>query len=169
MKKFIRWAVIVLLAGITAASIYMYTVVEQEKNALMNSLKQMEMQIESLEADKQTLANEKQELLQAVSAKEELVQGLTLKNEELGQELQSCQDKFTEFDDNSQNSQKIIDQLNADIGLLKTEAASLKTENSYLRTTNNSLSNENASLKTELAAGRPGQEPAKGSVPPPRK
>ena len=169
MKKILRLVLIVLLAGITAASVYMYTVVEQEKNALMNSLKQIEMQVESLETDKQVLASDKQELVQKIASKEEVAQGLSQKNGELEKELQACEDKFSEFDANTQNAQRIIDQLNADIGALKTEAASLKTENSYLKTTNNSLSNENSSLRADVAACTTGQDAGKALVPPAKK
>ena len=160
MKKIIRIVVMVFLTGITAASVYMYTVSEQEKNTLMNLLKQTEMQVEALETDKQILTNDKQALLLEVSAKNEVQQSLLQKKEELEKELQACEEKFAEFDANTQNAQKTIDQLDADIGSLKTEIASLKTENAYLKTTNNSLNNENASLRAENTALKAEKESA---------
>jgi chromosome segregation ATPase len=166
MKKIIRLVLIVLLAGVTVASVYMYTVVEQEKSALMNSLKQMEMQVESLEADKQLLANDKQMLLQDIASKNETYQGLLQQKAKLEKELQACEEKFLEFDTNTQNAQQMIDQLTADVGSLRTEAASLKTENAYLKTTNNSLSNENSALRTEIAACKTGRVSEKSSVSP---
>lgn len=144
MKKFIPIIAIVILAGITAASVYMYIASEQEKNTLMNSLKQMEMQTEALEADKQALARE-------LSVKTEAEQNFEQKKEELEKSLQSCEDRLTELDDNARKTQKTLDLLTTDAASLKTEVASLKTENAYLKTTNNSLSSENAALKAEKA------------------
>lgn len=134
---------ILLLAGITAFSVFKYSLSFKEKYVLLNTLNQIKEQIAALE-------NDKQALLEKLGEEKELSAQLDKELSEIKEHLKASKKRITKLFADYGEAQKTIEDLNSKFSILQSENAALRDEKERLNAQLTQISEENKSLRVKL-------------------
>lgn len=137
--------VILLLTGITIFSVYKYVVSLKDNLSLAEQLNQIKEQAVALE-------QEKQNLLQSLEKEKAWGKKLEHEGSGLKNSLRSKEEKVQDLINGFSQTQKVIDDLGAQISSLKTENTGLKTEKEQLKADLSRVSQENENFRSKLGS-----------------
>ncbi|TBR16638.1 hypothetical protein EPO66_04360 [bacterium] len=145
MRILIRNIIILLLLGLAVFGIVKYIILQREKYDLLESVKQMKVQLAQLE-------NEKQGIKRSYEEEKALHLAAQEKNVQLEGSLKSTQEQLDKITLDYQGLKEDVEKLNAEVSAVKAEKTFLAEENDELQVKLSGAKNENESLIARLTS-----------------
>ncbi len=145
MRILIRNIIILLLLGLAVFGIVKYIILQREKYDLIESVKQMKVQLAQLE-------NEKQGIKRSYEEEKTLHLAAQEKNVQLEGSLKSTQEQLDKITLDYQGLKEDVEKLNAEVSAVKAEKTFLAEENDELQVKLSDVKNENESLIARLTS-----------------
>ncbi len=143
--KYSRIILIALLLGITAFSIFKYVYALKEKYELLNTVNQIKAQLSALEAERQVI-------LQDLDKEKQLSQQLIQESTVLKDNLKAREEKIAQLSTDVAYAQKIVEELNSQVSILKAENMAVRDQNDSLNVKLNQVSQEKETLALRLSS-----------------
>jgi chromosome segregation ATPase len=143
--KYFRIILVALLVGITIFSVFKYLYTLREKYELLSAINQIKAQLGALEI-------EKQGLVQDLDKERQLSQQVTQENSGLKDSLKEKEDKIAQLATDVAYAQKMVEDLNSQVSILKAENMAVRDQNSGLTVKLNELSRQKDALAIRLSS-----------------
>ncbi len=143
--KYFRIILVALLVGITIFSVFKYVYTLREKYELLSAINQIKTQLAALELQKQGLA-------QDLDKEKQLNQQVAQENSGLKDSLKEKEDKIAQLATDVAYAQKMAEDLNSQVSILKAENMAVRDQNAGLTAKLDELSREKDALAIRLSS-----------------
>jgi DNA repair exonuclease SbcCD ATPase subunit len=143
--KYSRIILIALLLGITASSIFKYVYALKEKYELLNTVNQIKAQLSALEAERQVILGD-------LDKEKQLSQQLIQESTVLKDDLKTREEKIAQLSTDVAYAQKIVEELNSQVSILKAENMAVRDQNNGLTVKLSQVSQEKEALQLRLSS-----------------
>jgi chromosome segregation ATPase len=143
--KYFRIILVALLVGITIFSVFKYVYTLREKYELLSAINQIKTQLTALEL-------EKQGLVQDLDKEKQLSQQVAQENSALKDSLKAKEDKLAQLSTDVAYAQKMVEDLNSQVSILKAENMAVRDQNTSLTAKLDQVSQEKDSLAIRLSS-----------------
>lgn len=143
--KYFRIILVALLVGITIFSVFKYVYTLREKYELLSAINQIKTQLAALELQKQGL-------VQDLDKEKQLNQQVAQENSGLKDSLKEKEDKIAQLATDVAYAQKMAEDLNSQVSILKAENMAVRDQNTGLTAKLDELSREKDALAIRLSS-----------------